>query len=549
MLKRIREHVVPNYDNIAGVYPELLRALVSAIADGRAAPVKAIETDFGNFRGHTSDQVTDIALDIIDFLRFVDVDATFEALCAIAPGAADESAKKRIGKSVERLSQNSLDAWRKVGPAIQTALVSTASAFEQDERKLLFPVIVSVCRHALESDVTGTSSSFNAVTFHRGAVVVSDELVATRKRALGVLQTLYAEAEDDERRRAVLNAMLAATRTPSAGNYGNDLLKIILIDENSIVQFFTGRAANESFEMLQHIENIFWWIYRRNRSAPEPFAALSPDMEALNAAIIRFRETANARQDFVVHKTLVGFELVFPIHWQQENANYREREEYRTQAIERFVNDITDANADEWLQITKRCASTRSNDLATFPSFINFLKRLSVAKPKVALHYLRAAHEELMDFLPAFLEGLDESAAQVDARKLVREWIAQGSYLRQIARRFRLAREIDPDDIRALSAKALTAEDVVAVIETTVAVVRAPSSLAVLSSTRLASPSLRFLSERKDSALAQRRLVPAGFHALLRSPDCASGRCHPRQPSLLAGRFLAHGGDPRGVGG
>jgi len=225
LLKKIREHMVPHYDGIAGVYPELLHALTKAITDGRATPVKAVETDFGNFRGHTADEVTDAALDILDFLRFVDVDATFEALCAIAPGAADDKEKKRVDEAVGRLSRNNLDAWRKVGPAIQTALVSTVSAFDPDERKLLFPVIVSVCRHALESEVTGTSAGLNTVTFHRGVVAVSDELVSTRKKALSVLQTLYAEAEDDERRGAVLNAILEATRTPSAGAYGNDLLK------------------------------------------------------------------------------------------------------------------------------------------------------------------------------------------------------------------------------------------------------------------------------------------------------------------------------------
>jgi hypothetical protein len=411
LLKRIREHVVPHYDDIAGVHQELLRALVKAITDGRATPVKAIVTDFGNFRGHTADEVTDAALDILDYLRFVDVDATFEALCWVAPGAADEKDKKRIEESVERLSRHSLDAWRKVGPAIQTALVSTVSTFERDEREQLFPVIVSVCSHALESDVIGTSDGLNTVTFHRGAIIVSDQLIATRKKALSVLQTLYAEAEDDERRRTVLNAMLAATRTPSAGAYGNDLLKVILTDEGSIVRFFTERAAVESLEMLQHIEHTFWWMYRRNRTAPDgPFAALAPDMEALNAAVIHFRDTANARQDFVVHKTLVGFESVFPVHWQQEEADYQQREEYRTQAIERFVADISDANADEWLQIIKRCASTKSDDHATFPSFIDFLKRLSAAKPEIALQYLRAAHEELINFLPAILEGLDESA-------------------------------------------------------------------------------------------------------------------------------------------
>jgi hypothetical protein len=276
--------------------------------------------------------------------------------------------------------------------------------------------------------------------------------------------------------------------------------KVILVDENSIVQFFTERAAAESFEMLQHIEHTFWWMHRRNRTAPTgPFVALAPDMDALNAEIIRFRDTANARQDFVVHKTLVGFESVFPVHWQQEDADYREREAYRTHAIERFVADINDANANEWLQVIRRCASTKSNDLATFPSFIAFLKCLSAAKPQITLRYLRAAHEELINFLPAFLEGLDESGARDEARALVREWIAQGRYLRQIGQRFRLAKEVGADDIRALSAKALAGEDIVAVIENTVAIVARAEFAGSSLVDDVYVPSLRLLSERKDA--------------------------------------------------
>jgi hypothetical protein len=203
LLTKIREHVVPHYDDIAGVCPELRRALIKAITDGRTTPVKQIETDFGNFRGHTAAEITDAALDILDPLRLVNVDETFETLCAIAPGALDDKEKKRVDESVERLSQNNLDAWRQVGPGVQTALVSAVSAFEPDERKRLFPVIVSVCRQALEAEVTGTSTALDTFTFHRGAVVVSNQLIATRRRALNVLQTLYADAEHENQRRTV----------------------------------------------------------------------------------------------------------------------------------------------------------------------------------------------------------------------------------------------------------------------------------------------------------------------------------------------------------
>ena len=38
LLKRIRDNVIPHYDDIAGVFPELRRALVKAVKDGRRPP-------------------------------------------------------------------------------------------------------------------------------------------------------------------------------------------------------------------------------------------------------------------------------------------------------------------------------------------------------------------------------------------------------------------------------------------------------------------------------------------------------------------------------
>ena len=178
-------------------------ALINAVTDGRATPVKAIETDFGSFRGHTSDEVTDAALDIWIFFASSMVDATFEALCRDRARSCRRQEGSVLMKLSRRLSQNNLDAWRKVGPAIQTALVSTVSAFEPDERKLHFPVIVSVCSNAMRSPRSlARRPASHTVTFHRGAVVVSDELISTRKRLFSILHTLYAEAEDDERRGA-----------------------------------------------------------------------------------------------------------------------------------------------------------------------------------------------------------------------------------------------------------------------------------------------------------------------------------------------------------
>jgi len=46
-----------------------------------------------------------------------------------------------------------------------------------------------------------------------------------------------------------------------------------------------------------------------------------------------------------------------------------DREAYRLERVEEFVENINESNFGEWRAIIARCAATESNDLATFPAF------------------------------------------------------------------------------------------------------------------------------------------------------------------------------------
>ena len=257
-----------------------------------------------------------LRLDVLEQLRYVDVDAAFAALCEVYPGAGNDTEKKRIEDAVDRLAEHDIHVWQKVGPSVQAALVAAAGAFDADQRAALRPVVVATCRHALEPNVSGTSSSLDTVTFHRGAVRVSDMLTSVRGKAIELLEVLYREADTEEKMRSAFQAMLAATQTPSAGEYGEDLCKVVLQNTHKIVEFFAAIAGGKSHEILQHVENSFLWLYRRSNGMATRFPALQPDVDALNTGILRFRDTINGNREFVIHKTLVGFESVFPVHWE-----------------------------------------------------------------------------------------------------------------------------------------------------------------------------------------------------------------------------------------
>jgi ppGpp synthetase/RelA/SpoT-type nucleotidyltranferase len=111
-LQRIRKSLLPFYDDILAVAPELLRVASDAIKKSRAATRKPIETSFGQLDGHTSEDVTNQALQIIDDLRYVDIAQTFRILCDLYVTSESDEERRRILQSVEALARNDINVWR-----------------------------------------------------------------------------------------------------------------------------------------------------------------------------------------------------------------------------------------------------------------------------------------------------------------------------------------------------------------------------------------------------------------------------------------------------
>ena len=73
---------------------------------------------------------------------------------------------------------------------------------------------------------------------------------------------------------------------------------------------------------------------------------------------------------------------------------------------DRYIDEINAANENDWFDLIARCAETKSDDLATFPVFGNFISKLAERKPEVADRFLVKASDDLRNFLPGFLNGL-----------------------------------------------------------------------------------------------------------------------------------------------
>jgi hypothetical protein len=275
-----------------------------------------------------------------------------------------------------------------------------------------------------------------------------------RSEAIQLLIELYDAARSEADKRKAKLAMFEATRFPSYGSATNDLLVCILQNSAVIADFFASRAATEAYEILQTLESSFLLLYRWNGGFVGA-TLVDPIIDGSRAdliqGILKFRDAANANKSFVVYKILVGYESVFPPAWEDEDFDWGRKEEYRTRRIDEFVAEVNDTSADEWLAIIERCAETRSDDMATFPSFCLFLQKLGAAKPTVVFGYLDRMSERLSGFLGVMLSGLAESDRQDELAIRISRWIYEERHLAALAHYMQFARRFDPSLLATLA--------------------------------------------------------------------------------------------------
>ena len=413
ILSGLKDYAIPNYDNLPAAYEGLKGSLLKTVKTARITKPVPIETTYGNMEGYKADSVTRLVLEIDDHLRYADIVGTLQLLIDIYRDEPNEDIRREIVNIVKRLSEYNIDAYRKVGLMIQMALVDYLAEIGEAEVDNIRPIALTVWTEAIQSDVTGTNWKADSVTLSTGALPASDQLREVRDKALKALFAAYDRSIDDVQKRGVIVALDAATRVPHQGQYSNQLLAITLRDTTRIVELFIERVNKTSYELLQHLEHKFLYDYRRARDLAEDMDdrfGRRTDAKALIAAIFKFRDTINADSWFVKYKVLVGFESVFPGHWTNDEFELEGANEYRSGEATRYIDEINQENEDEWFKFIERCAKTKSNDLATFPTYGNFINMLAARKPEIAARLFARFSEDVRQFLPGLLNGLSKSS-------------------------------------------------------------------------------------------------------------------------------------------
>lgn len=181
-LERLAENVLPYYDDLESRWPEIATTLTEGIKSARKTPAMPIETPFGNLSSTTLAHITNSIVSILKTYRYLDVDRTFDVLCE--PGADTEDERKPLLSLAKSLAKHELEVWRQYGPAVQGILVSKIKGLPSEALDPLQPLLVVMLGEILDTEVTGTSSTSNAVSWSRGVIAPSGELADIRLQAI-----------------------------------------------------------------------------------------------------------------------------------------------------------------------------------------------------------------------------------------------------------------------------------------------------------------------------------------------------------------------------
>ena len=525
-LDTFADSVLPLYDDVRPEFHEILKTLGDAVLKSRATEPKPISTPYGDLPAKTPADVTRRVAKTIGDLRYVDPDASLKTLLDLYAGAATEDERKPLREAGKRLADHELDVWNRHGPVIQTMVVDTLARRTVDQRRDALPLVATVLEAVLGTEVTGTTSTSGTVTFHRGNVIASDELTAMRRKATALLKELYSLATDDEGRGSVLRALDNATRPPIGSGYGPELAEDLMESVAEYIEFEASVIGEMSWELRQPQERRVVRHARTVRALPAELAdrpAVAALRERTEAAIAAFRAIVDSDVEYGIYKVLVGFGVVFPPSWENDRFGHKEEQAYRRDEVERLIAEMTPESNETWQLRVVRYAGTRSNDLATFPMFSHFLQRVGELRPDIVLAWLEEIEQPLARFMPPMLLGLQKSTRAEDAKGLIREWIAAGRWLGEIAWFERSTVPFDEGTLAAVTAKAAELDDRDAVVTAmSVAGIRYADHPGTLV-TSVFMPGLRHMAAHGDESWLGRGFLSRVDQAVVRLNELSAG--------------------------
>lgn len=365
------------------------------------------------------------AIDVADKVRYVHTEQLTDFLLEMSR-AADKEVRSKAERALEALAKFDLDVFYGEPPRgaePQARIVAHLTELNDDALRANANVVLRVLSTVLSPTIEGTSWSFQSITIRRGSLASDGGVAAMRADAIKLAMRMYGLEPSVGHRKQVLRTLDSATRRESPSSDA-DTSAMFERDAIAVLEFMRGLVATEALPLVQSIEHQAYWDYYHSAS------------RAVRDIALEVRDAVNAHAEYQIYKQLIGFEGIFG-KWEDlsrsdEAWDYSDAK--RRAAAQQYLDEINDASYESWRNRILEFSKTRSNDLATFPVYYEFLESIGRERPRLALELITVHEAVMAPFLIALVRGLWTSANPAEAEAIVETWLASGRHLTTTAK-------------------------------------------------------------------------------------------------------------------
>lgn len=377
------------------------------------------------FRYRSASHLIREAIDVINPVRYLHIESVVDFLLELC-NSVDDEVRGKAARTLETLAKFDLNVFygaRGLGAEPQSRIVAHFSLMNEVQLKANAQPILGVLGNLLSPSMEGHSWTYSTVTISRGEIMSGAGIAEMRAATIDLLKRMYPLEKAIAYRKEVLNTLNAATRRErpivdagTASMFERDAL--------SVIDFLRRLVSTEALPLVQAIEHQAYWNY---------FHAASP---AIETAALGVRNVLLGHAEYQIYKQLIGFEGIFG-SWEElrrSESAWDYTDTKRRAAARQYVQEIDTKTYELWRSRILEFSNTRSDDLATFPVYYEFLESIGREKPALALELVTAHTEVMSPFLIVLLRGLWTSEESKRVELIVADWLTHGVHLTDIAK-------------------------------------------------------------------------------------------------------------------
>lgn len=399
------------------------------------------------------------AIEVLEPIRYLDLPEILEVLVA-ASGSDIEFIRKRALEALRKCAKYDIEIFYSggnhtgLGYRPQLDVIGFLEAQSGHITDVTIEALLILAGELLSPKMEGTSWDYETVTWSSGTVTANDELRSIRARTLAFIFRQYEFELTVASRRQIISTAFSATELPR-GEYSSELQGIIEADTLAVFDWVKSIILFETYPVLQKLEHDVYWRFYHGIT------------DVIKASALEIRDLLAANSEYQIYRNLIGFESIFE-DWEAsrtQDRGFEKIEEDRRAAANSYVKSITDETWPIWCARIIRFSETRSNDMATFPMFYEFLHNLALTHAPFALELVRDRRDKIEPFTIPLFRGLLNGPLSDDFKSFALRLAESGEDLIALTKMFLGNGDIDTDILDAVLHSAVETSDEFALSE------------------------------------------------------------------------------------